>query len=146
MLLNICRVKQGTGAVDVLLGVHSPSVDIEVGVDLDRRDVLGRQYQALHASSRCTYLQTDRLEQQTRRGGCDACRQFRTYAILSASGLPMMPYRRMLVGLSKSGGTCAHLPHAADDASRHKHVFHGVAVGEGEGRRVELTADKEFCT
>jgi hypothetical protein len=48
--------------VDILLGVHSPCVNIEVRVNLDRRDVLRRQYELLGASGPGTYLEPDRLE------------------------------------------------------------------------------------
>jgi hypothetical protein len=41
--------------VDVLLGVHSPRIDIEVRIYFDRRDVLARQHNAQHASS-CTLI------------------------------------------------------------------------------------------
>jgi hypothetical protein len=50
-----CSVTVGVepGAASVLLGVHGAGIDIEVGVDFDRRD-----------------LEAERLEQKTRRRGC----------------------------------------------------------------------------
>jgi hypothetical protein len=127
--------------VNVLLGVHCPRIDIEVRIYFDGRDVLVRQHDAQYASKCSTYLETNGLEQQTRRGGCSACRQFYACAGLHE--------RHTYYALAQVSSAIArrymssHLPHAADDAARHEYVFHGClrrfcsGLGEGEGREVQ---------
>lgn len=78
---------RSVGWSGVLLWVHSPRIDIEVGVDFDRRDVLRRQYAHGRVSIGCTHLQANGLEQQTGRGGYDAYGQrwslfYRTHSVL----------------------------------------------------------------
>lgn len=85
-----------------------------------------------HASGSCTYLQTDCLEQQARRRSYDASCYFRcgyntrfstleshTYNALVSRAVSLLSWIKLWAVRH------AYLPHAADDASRHKHVLHG---------------------
>jgi hypothetical protein len=115
-------------AGNALARVHSPGVDIEVGVDLDRG-----------------HLQALRLEQQARGRGCKAARQVSVYHVANSVRTTYNALRVLVSSVVKKRATCCHYEiHTfptplitPPETSTYFMIACGglLAVGEGERRK-----------
>ena len=102
----------------LLLGVHRPRVDIEVGVDLDRGDVHSLSVQPARGIAvlalilRPSVLSSSPVEEAVEHNvSVCTCKALLLHRVDS---LPMMPYISALVLPSQLQFLRSYLPHAAD--------------------------------